>query len=199
VFVDWGLPKELLVPIAEQTAEMRVGERYAVGLFVDDTGRLAGTMRVSEMLRGAPRVELDEWIEGEAWRKDPETGVFVILERSFVGLLPASEPNTLSRGEAARFRVANILPDGKVELSLRGHAFTEVESDTEKILAHLARPGAPPIGDHSSPEEIRALLGLSKKAFKRAAGRLFKEGAVDIDTDGILALRGPRIAPSRRR
>lgn len=189
VFVDWGLSKELLVPIAEQTAEMRVGERYAVGLFIDDTGRLAGTMRVSEMLRGTPRVELDEWIEGEAWRKDPETGVFVILERSFVGLLPASEPNTLGRGEAARFRVANILPDGKVELSLRGHAFTEVESDAQKILAHVGRPGAPPVGDHSRPEEIRELLGMSKKAFKRAAGHLFREGAVDIGADGVLAAR----------
>lgn len=189
VFVDWGLPKELLVPIAEQTTEMRVGERYAIGLYIDDTGRLAGTMRVSEMLRGTPEVQQDEWIEGEAWRKDPEIGVFVLLERSFVGLLPASEPNNLGRGEAARFRVANILPDGKVELSLRGHAYTEVESDGEKILALLARADAPRIGDHSSPDEIRELLGMSKKAFKRAAGRLFREGSVDIDAGGFLAPR----------
>lgn len=189
VFVDWGLPKELLVPFDEQTCDMHPGERYAVGLFVDDTGRLAGTMRVSEMLRGVPDVALDEWIEGEAWRKDPEIGVFVILERSFVGLVPASEPNTLGRGDAGRFRVANILPDGKIELSLRGHAHEEVEEDARKILALIERPGAPRIGDRSSPDELRRLLGLSKKSFKRAAGRLLKEGAATIDRDGFLTPR----------
>lgn len=189
VFVDWGLPKELLVPKAEQTCDMRPGERYAVGLFVDDTGRLAGTMRVAELLRGVPEVKLDEWIEGEAWRKDPEIGVFVILERSFVGLLPASEPNQLSRGEAARFRVANILADGKVELSLRGHAHEEVEGDAARILAWIARPGAPKVGDRSSPEDLRRHLGLSRKAFKRAAGRLLREGSATIGEDGFLVPR----------
>ena len=188
-FVDWGLPKELLVPFDEQTCDMRPGDRYAIGVFVDSTGRLAGTMRVAELLRGVPNVTLDEWIEGEAWRKDPEIGVFVILERSFVGLVPASEPNTLARGEAGRFRVANILPDGKVELSLRGHAHEEVESDAQKILALIQRPGAPKVGDKSSPDDIRRLLGLSKKAFKRAAGRLLKEGTATLDRDGFLAPR----------
>ncbi len=187
VFVDWGLPKELLVPFDEQTCDMRPGEKYAVGLFVDASGRLAGTMRVAELLRGVPSdVQLDEWIEGEAWRKDPEIGVFVILERSFVGLLPASEPNQLVRGEPGRFRVANILADGKIELSLRGHAHEEIDGDVEKILAHLTRPGAARIGDRSSPEEIRRLLGLSKKAFKRAAGRLLKQGVATMDAEGFL-------------
>lgn len=185
-FVDWGLPKELLVPFAEQTCDMHVGERYAIGLFIDDTGRLAGTMRVAEMLRGVHEVALDEWIEGEAWRNDPEIGLFVILERSFVGLVPASEPHSASRGQALRVRVANILADGKVELSLRGHAHQEVESDAQKILALVARPGAPRVGDRSSPDDLRRLLGMSKKAFKRAAGRLLKEGAVAIDDDGFL-------------
>ena len=185
-FVDWGLLKELLVPRALQTRDMRVGERHPVGLFVDDTGRLAGTMRVSEMLQDSGDFELDEWVAGEAWRKDPELGVFVILEQRFVGLVPASEPNGLGRGEAAEFRVANILADGKIELSLRGHAHQEVEGDAERILEGLARPDAPRVGDRSSPDEIRAWFGLSKKAFKRAVGRLLKQGAASIDPQGFL-------------
>lgn len=195
-FVDWGLPKELLVPRAEQTRDLRVGERHPIGLVVDDTGRLAGTMRVSEMLGVGGDFELDEWVAGEAWRKEPELGVFVIVERRFVGRLPESEPNTLARGESARFRVASVLPDGKIELSLRGHAHEEVESDAQRILAALGRPGAPRVGDRSSPEQIRALFGLSKKAFKRAAGRLLKERAVAIDRDGFL-VPGPRGAVNR--
>jgi uncharacterized protein len=185
-FVDWGLRKELLVPRVLQTRDMHVGERHPVGLFVDDTGRLAGTMRVSEMLSEGGDFELDEWVAGEAWRKDPELGVFVILEQRFVGLVPASEPANLERGEPARFRVANILADGKVELSLRGHAHEEVDADAQQILQRICQPGASKVGDRSSPDEIRELFGLSKKAFKRAVGRLLKQRAVTIDSEGYL-------------
>jgi predicted RNA-binding protein (virulence factor B family) len=191
-FVDWGLPKELLVPLGEQTREMTLGQRHPVGLFLDDTGRLAGTMRVSEMLNDKGEFELDEWVEGEAWRSEPDLGVFVIVERAFVGLLPASEPNTLARGDASRFRVTNVLPDGKIELSLRAPAHQEMQNDAQKILATLAREGAPKVGDRSSPEEIRALFALSKKAFKRAVGRLLKERAVSIDGEGFLLVTKKR-------
>jgi len=190
-FVDWGLMKELLVPFSLQTQEMRVGERHPVGLFVDDTGRLAGTMRVTEFLQDPGEFREDEWVLGEAWRKTPGVGVFVILEKSFVGLLPEGEPHDLSRGEQARFRVASVLPDGKVELSLRGHAHEELAKDAQALLDLLARPGAPKIGDRSSPEQIRSALGLSKKAFKRATGRLLRERKVQIDGDGWLRLASP--------
>lgn len=189
-FVDWGLAKELLVPRGEQTAEMHVGSRYAIGLYLDDSGRLAGTMRVSEMLdREKASFRDDEWVEGEAWRNDPDIGLFVIVEKEYVGLVPKTEPHGLSRGEAARFRVTNVLHDGKIELSLRKHAHEELAGDAEKILAFLGRPGAPPVSDKSSPDDIRDWFGLSKKAFKRAVGRLLKEGRVVIDPRGDVALK----------
>jgi hypothetical protein len=188
-FFDWGLPKELLVPHAERTCELRVGDRYAIGLFVDDTGRLAGTMRVSEMLRDRGEFTLDEWVHGEALRDDPARGLFVIVERAFVGLVPRTEPHGLSRGDAGKFRVTNVLADGKIELSLRGLAHDELAGDAEKVLATLRRPRAPKVGDRSSPEEIRATFGLSKKAFKRAVGRLLKQGDVEIDGAGFMVSR----------
>ena len=188
-FVDWGMPKELLVPRAEQTTDMRKGERYAVGVIIDDTGRLAGTMRTAEMLRERGEFRADEWVHGEAWRRDPEVGLFVIIERRYLGLVPASEPQSLSRGEAARFRITHVLPDGKLELSLRAHAHEEQAGDAKGILAVLSRAGAPKVGDKSSPEQIRTLFGLSKKAFKRGVGRLLKERAVEIDGDGFLRVR----------
>lgn len=186
-FVDWGLPKELLVPSALQTQELQVGARHPIGLYLDDRGRLTGTMRVTEMLgTRSEGFEQDEWVDGEAWRKDPEIGVFVIVERAFVGLLPSHEPHALARGEAARFRVTNILPDGKMELSLRAPAHEQVEDDAEHVLAVLQRPGTPPVGDRSSPELVRDLFGLSKKAFKRAVGRLLKLGAVQLTAEGFV-------------
>jgi predicted RNA-binding protein (virulence factor B family) len=191
-FVDWGLPKELLVPFAEQTTSPKVGERHPIALYVDKSGRLAGTMRVTERLGiGSCEFQRGEWVQGEAWRFDPQIGLFVIIERAFVGLLPRHEPHSLVRGEASRFRITHVHQDGKIELSLRGHAHEEMDSDGETILALLKRPNAPKLGDRSDPEQIRVLLGLSKKAFKRAVGRLLKERRVDIDADGYV-----RVLPS---
>jgi predicted RNA-binding protein (virulence factor B family) len=186
-FADWGLPKELLIPFSEQTTELRVGARHPIGLYIDNSGRLAGTMRVSEILNEAPpELEQDQWVDGEAWRNDPEIGLFVILDKRAVGLVPRSEPHRLSRGEAARFRVTNVLPDGKLELSLRALAHEELEKDAEMLLARLTVPNAPRVSDRSSPEQVRAWFGLSKKAFKRAVGRLLKQGAVVLDAEGYV-------------
>jgi hypothetical protein len=196
-FVDWGLPKELLVPFAEQTRDVRVGERHPIGLYVDPSGRLAGTMRVSEMLGPPPngRFERGQWIEGEAWRNEPALGLFVIVERTAVGLVPASEPHRLTRGQLAEFRVASVLPDGKIELSVRRHGHEEFEADARRILEILMRPSALRVGDRSSPVEIRRVFGLSKKAFKRAVGHLLKTRAVHIDDKGFVV--PSRHAPDR--
>jgi hypothetical protein len=142
-----------------------------VGILLDATHRLIGTMRVAEILkRNRSEVVAGAWLEGEAWRNEPDTGLFVILEKSFVGMVPASEPHTLSRGDQARFRVSRVLADGKVELSLRAPAHEESKSDAAKLLAFLERPDAPRVGDKSDPDELRSLFGFSKKAF---SGRQF--------------------------
>lgn len=189
-FVDWGLAKELLVPFAEQTTEMIAGARHPIGILLDATHRLIGTMRVAEILKqNRAAVTAGSWLAGEAWRNEPDTGLFVILEKSFVGMVPASEPHTLSRGEAARFRVSRVLADGKLELSLRAPAHEESANDAAKLLAFLQRPGAPMVGDKSSPEELRSLFGFSKKAFKRAAGNLLKQGVATIDDAGFIQLK----------
>ena len=187
-FVDWGMPKELLVPFAEQTRDLKVGERHPIGLYLDNTGRLAGTMRVNQMLTTDGEFHQGEWVEGEAWRNEPGIGLFVIVERRFLGLVPADEPHTLARGQASRFRVTRVHGDGKIVLSARGGAVEELERDATVILNVLARPGAAPISDKSPPEEIRARFGLSKKAFKRAVGTLLKAGRVDVDDAGRVRL-----------
>jgi uncharacterized protein len=185
-FVDWGLPKELLVPFAEQTRELHVGDRVPIGVFVDNTGRFAGTMKIRELLATDGEFQVGEWVAGEAWRNEPAVGLFVIVERRFLGMMPGSEPHELARGQAASFRIARVLPDGKIELSLRAPAHEQLEIDAERVLAALRRPNAPRVSDGTHPEQIRALFGLSKKAFKRAVGRLLKQGAVVQDANGNL-------------
>jgi predicted RNA-binding protein (virulence factor B family) len=191
-FVDWGQDKDLLVPLKEQTRPMRVGEKYAVGLYVDRTSRLAGTMRVAEMLRADRDLSRGEWVPGVAWRDEPGLGLFVIVERRSLALLPATEPHALRVGDAASFRVTHVHADGKVEVSLRRPKEDEIDEDAERLFAVLAGPRPPALGDASSPERIRALVGISKKAFKRAAGRLLKTGRVVVGDAGFLrARKGP--------
>jgi uncharacterized protein len=129
-----------------------IGSRVAE---LDPTGRLAGTMRVTEMLSKGVRIP-GAWVHGEAWRVVPESGLFVIVEKSSVGLLPNEEPHTLKRGDAARFRVSHVRADGKIELSLRAHAHEELEGDAARVLSVLAAPGAAPVSERASPEELRA-------------------------------------------
>jgi predicted RNA-binding protein (virulence factor B family) len=145
-------------------------------------------MRIRELLHEGGDFQVGEWVDGEAWRKEPGIGVFVILERRFVGLLPEREPHALERGEAASFRIANIWPDGKLELSLRGLAHDELREDAERVLEVLRGVSAGSVSERMPPEHIRAEFGLSKKAFKRAVGRLLKAGAVTLDAHGYLQL-----------
>lgn len=183
-FVDWGLPKELLVPFAEQTCDLHVGDEHPFGLLFDDAGRPFGTMRIRELLKSIGEFVPNEWVHGEAWRHEAGIGVFVIIERRFIGLIPEQEPHRLSRGEAVEARVAQILPDGKIELSLRGLVHEEIEHDADDVLLRLQVKPTPRVSDQSSPEHIRALFGLSKKAFKRAIGRLLKEQKITRDAQG---------------
>jgi uncharacterized protein len=129
-------------------------------------------------------------VKGEAWHDEQGIGLFVILARRHVGLLPAEEPHRLAEGDAAEFRIARVLPDGKPVLSRRGLAHEEISGDADLVLSLLSQRSAPKVSDRSSPEEIRALFGLSKKAFKRAVGHLLKRGDVSIVGDQIV-VRGP--------
>ncbi len=183
-FCAWGPLKELLIPFKEQTRELSVGDYEPIGLGLDRTDRLVGTMRIRELLDPRPGFAKNSWVDGEAWRFEPEIGLFVILGRRALGLVPAHEPHGLRRGEKASFRVTHVQPDGKVELSLRGLSHEELSEDAERILSKLRQASPPLLSDHASPEEIRALFGLSKKAFKRAMGRLLKEGSVTFDAQG---------------
>jgi predicted RNA-binding protein (virulence factor B family) len=188
-FVSWGPGQDLLVPLREQTRPLQVGDRCAIGTYLDRTGRLAGTMRVAEMLGVARQFLPDEWVRGVAWRDEPGLGLFVILEKRSLALLRVTEPHALRPGDGSRFRISHVHPDGKVEVSLRGLRQDEIDSDAERLLALLTAQRPPQLGDASSPEHIRAQVGISKKAFKRAAGRLLKTGRAEIDRDGFLRPR----------
>ena len=188
-FVDWGLPKDLLVPKAEQTHPMTVGKMYFVSPYIDRSDRLAATMKVAKLLRPGGGFKVDEWLSGAAYRADDKTGLFVILQQKYIAVLPVSEKHALKIGDVAQFRISRVLPDGKVEVSLRKQAREAVQEDSAKLLEALGRLPRPALGDLTPPQEIQALLGLSKKAFKRAAEKLLAQGLVVTDAQRELRLK----------
>ncbi len=188
-FVGWGLAKDLLLPHAEQTEAAEVGQSYFVSPYIDDSGRLAATMRVSSLLSAGGGFALRAWVPGVAYRDDPKIGLFVILARRFIALLPAAEPHGLAIGQAAEFRISRILPDGKREVSLRKIAAEAAGDDAEKLYAYVLANPQRPLGDDTDPEWIRRELGISKKAFKRAAAVLLHQKRLQLDGQRHLKIR----------
>ena len=120
-----------------------------------------------------------------------ETGAFVITDENYIGFIHNDEqPHTLKEGMALEARVTYVRPDGRVNLSLRPQKEHSRVVDAEKILEYLRqRKGSMPFTDNSPPEVIRDRFGISKSAFKRALGKLIKDGLV-VEEEGWIVLKG---------
>lgn len=189
-WVDWGLPTPLFVPKNEQITRMRVGESYPIALNVERDGVLLGTAHVTELLHTEPApFEAGQWVEGQAWRNDPEIGLFAILEGKWVGRVPPSEPHQQQRGQTSQYRISKVLPDGKLEVSLRATKDAELPHDVDHVFATLSANPRLRAGDDTSPEHVRQHFGLSKKAFKRALGVLLKRGDIEFDAKGFARVK----------
>lgn len=186
-FLDWGLEKDLLLPIKEQVGKISKGGTYLVGLFINSSDRLCATMKIYDLLSTESPYKENDRVHGTIYRINKDFGAFVAVENKYHGLIPNKEfYGHYAEGDNVEVRIKKVRQDGKLELSLRQKAYMEIESDAQKILDRLkSKGGTLQINDNSSPERIKAELNMSKGAFKRAAGRLLKEGAIIITDEGI--------------
>ena len=187
-FLDWGLPKDLMVPFREQKTRMEAGKSYLVHVFVDEeSGRLVATTRLTRHLDKTP----PPWRGGEKveiilFGKTP-LGYKAIIEHTHTGLLFANQVfQDLQPGEKLTAYIADRRPDGKIDLALNPPGRQRVDDLSERILAELkARGGFWGIGDHSSAEEIKEELGVSKRTFKQTIGALLKARKITAEAKGI--------------
>lgn len=186
-FLDWGLEKDLFLPFREQVGKVMKGGTYLVGLYIDSSNRLCATMNVFNLLSSESPCKENDRVRGTIYSISKELGAFVAVENKYQGLIPVKELyGNYSVGDNLEVRVKKVRKDGKLELSSRKEAYNEIEGDAQKIMDRLkSRGGTLPINDSSSPDYIKAELNMSKGAFKRAVGRLLKEGAVKITDQGI--------------
>lgn len=186
-FMDWGLDKDLLLPYAEQTIKAEKGSTYLVGLYVDNSERLCATMKVYDLLSTDAPYKVNDVVNGTVYNINREFGAFFAIENKYHGMIPNRELyGDIKIGDTAEVRITKVREDGKLELSPRKKAYRQMEDDTNIIMDRLkANGGSLQLNDSSSPEKIKSELNMSKAAFKRAVGRLMKEGAVKITEDGI--------------
>ncbi len=187
-FLDWGLPKDLLVPFREQKVRMDVGKNYIVHVHIDEqTGRIVASTRIARHMDQTPHdFQLEQEVDLIVFGKT-DLGYKAIINGSHSGLLFANEVfQDLQPGEALKGYITAIRPDGKINVSLHAAGRAKVDDLEGQILAELeARGGFWPLGDHSPAAEINEELGVSKRTFKQATGALFKKGKITIENNGI--------------
>lgn len=187
-FLDWGLEKDLFLPFKEQTTKVAVGDECVVALYIDKSSRLCATMKVYHYLRQDSPYEKNDKVKGKIYEISDNFGAFVAVDHCFSGLIPKKEmTRKLFVGEEIDARVTSVRRDGKLGLSLRDKAYIQMDIDAEIVLNKIKKEdGELPFTDKADPALIRTELGMSKNEFKRAVGRLLKEGKIMITSNSIL-------------
>ena len=182
-FLDWGLEKDLLLPFKEQTVKVEKGDRCLVSLYVDKSGRLCATMKVYPLLQTDSPYKKNDMVRGTVYEISREFGVFVAVDNKYSALIPRREVyGRMFIGQQIEARVTDVKADGKLDLSVRGRIPEQMDEDARIIMERISKNGGfLPFTDKAEPERIKAEFGMSKAAFKRAAGRLLKQGRITID------------------
>lgn len=191
VFLDWGLEKDLLLPLREQTNPVRAGDWIVVRVALDEkTERIIASTRLNRYLDLTP----PSYTEGQAVKMivigETPLGYNAVVEHAHRGLLYRTDlSGPLTMGQPLEGFVRAVREDGKIDLALDQAGYRRIAPLTEQIVEALTESGGSlPYHDNSSPEDIRTVFGVSKKAFKQAIGSLFRERRIVIEQDGIRLL-----------
>ena len=192
-FMDWGLEKDLLVPFREQRHKMQEGKWYIVYLDVDrKTDRLYASNRIDDFLQNRVlTVERGEEVSLLVFQKT-DLGFSVIVNNIHKGLLFRNEIfKELNIGDKIIGFVKNIREDNKLDISIQRIGYENFNDCNSELIFHklVENEGFLPVTDKSSPEEIRRQFGISKKAFKKSIGALYKQRKITILPEGIKSIK----------
>lgn len=189
-FLEWGVDKQLFVPFIEQKERMQKGKEYVVHMHVDKlTQRLVASAKVKQFLTAPPAdLNVNQEVDVLVYRIT-DLGLECIVNNTFLGLLYNSEIlKPLHIGQVLKGYINKIREeDGKVDLSLKPSGYhNHIDADCAMLLTRLENNhGFLDLHDKSDPNEIAQRLHLSKKAFKKAVGRLYREKLISLDDSGI--------------
>lgn len=187
-FMDWGLEKDLFIPFREQELKIKEGSSYLVYMYFDrQTERLVGSTKLSKYLDNTDhQLQIRDKVDLIVWSSS-DLGTKVIINKKHLGLLYSNEVfKKLKFGQQITGFVKKTRSDNKIDVSLEEISYKNIEPNAQKILNLVEKNnGHLKLNDKSHPDEIQDVLGISKKAFKKALGSLYKKRLVTIDRKGI--------------
>jgi predicted RNA-binding protein (virulence factor B family) len=194
-FLDWGLSRDLMAPFAEQATPMMAGRQYVVYAYVDSSGRIAASSKLHRFLpeQAGPG---DEWLLSK-WKAvnllicgKSDMGYKAVINGTHLGLIFRDEAfKPLKYGQQVPGYIKGIRSDGKIDLSLQLHGQAVRDETSQRILAHLRQHGGSSnLTDRSPPDEIHRVYGVSKRNYKNALGKLYKQKLILISKDKITLL-----------
>ncbi len=191
-FLDWGMDKDLFLPVKEQKRKSKKGDWVLVVCSLDLNGRPVASEKVEKYFKRPSGIKENDWIKAVVYSHDPRFGSFVLAEGKYDGLIRSEKLVGLPMpGQEINCRLERINKDGKLDLSMKSRAYMQLDRDAETIYKMLAGNGGfLRVNDKSRPEDIKMLFGMSKAQFKRAVGRLLKKNLIEFKDDGIEARGG---------
>ena len=189
VFVDWGLEKDLLIPNNKLHSRLRIGDKTVVAIVLDRDERVMGVTWLQKYFStDTSRLEIGQRVSMMVYG-ETDRGFLMVVESKFGGMLFFDQTHqNLVIGQELPGFINGIRDDGRLDLTLtlpkQKH---EALRDEQSVVADAitARGGFLPLTDKSDPDDIRRELRMSKKAFKRAVGALYKVRKITIEADGI--------------
>lgn len=185
-FVDFGLERDLFVPIKEQNYLLVEGNSYLFYVYVDKTGRLAASTFIEDYIENTEEYIVGKDVEGVVYGFQTNGSVMVAVDNKFKGVILKNEYyDRIVPGEKLKLRVKKHFEDGKMSLTTRKAPKDERLELEDVILKYLNdNNGFMPYNDKSSPEDIKHVFHQSKNYFKNALGGLMKQGLIVQDKDG---------------
>lgn len=187
-FLDWGLEKDLFLPFKEMTTKVQPEDEVLVTLYIDKSRRLCASMKkLYDLLSTDSPYQKGDVVNGRVYEFGHDFGTFVAVDDKYSAMIPAHEDTNMLRiGDVIEAKVLSVKPDGKLDITLREKAYLQMDADAEKVMEVIEEfAGVLPFTDKASPEVIKRETGLSKNAFKRAVGRLYKERRIEITERAI--------------
>src|SRR5690606_9000696 len=186
-FLDWGLPKDLLVPYSEQHKPMEVGRSYVVAVYLDNTNRITASSKLSRHLEErASGFKLQQSVDLLICGRS-EMGYKAVVNNTHLGLIFRDDAfRTPVYGERLKGFIKAIRHDKKIDLSLQQTAVKGRDELADKILQHLqTHNGVSTLTDKSEPEDIYREYNVSKGKYKNALSSLYKQRKILIEADQI--------------
>lgn len=187
-FLDWGLEKDLFLPYKEMTAKIQPGDEVLVTLYIDKSRRLCASMKkLYGLLSCGSPYKKGDTVNGRVYEFGHDFGTFVAVDDCYSAMIPAHEDcSMLHIGDVIEAKVLGVKPDGKLDITLREKAYLQMDADAVRVMEVIEEfAGVLPFTDKASPEVIKRETGLSKNAFKRAVGKLYKERRIEITERAI--------------